>query len=229
MRFFKKYYVPVVLLLILAATSCGVNDAKEKYTERPRFDFQKTYLLRQVPFYFSIYYNIWKNVPVDLQEFGSLKDIKGAKLYDAHKVLQFIGNSYIIEDNENKKNYLLKQENKSSELIKYSVSLNKKELAVIKQLEAKNILSFEVSYKDRIFEINGEMRKADENVFAFVYEIRDKEKNRTLGKIFKEYRNFMNEYEIYINREFGIVEDHMFITLGIFIDQILRENGYQYK
>jgi hypothetical protein len=229
MKFLKKYYILLAALLILAVLSCDIDDAKDKYLDRPKFDFQKTYLLRQVPLYFSIYYNIWKNVPVDLFEFGSLKDIKTAKLFDAHQVIELVGTSYVLEDNANKKKYLLKKESATDELIRYSISLDKKEIASIKQLEAKNILNFDVSYKERTFQISGEIRKNADTVYAFVYEIKDKEKNRIIGKIFKEYKYFLNEYEISINREFGIVEDPIFITLGIFIDQILRENGYQYK
>jgi hypothetical protein len=50
-----------------------------------------------------------------------------------------------------------------------------------------------------------------------------------LGSIFKEYGYFTNEYEIIINRSFNDFEDALFICYGVFIDQILRENGYQYK
>jgi hypothetical protein len=111
----------------------------------------------------------------------------------------------------------------------YSISSNNKSIGLIKQVEEKNILDFELSYKDRTFLINGSIKKNEDNIYGFVYEIIDKDKNRNIGTIFKEYKYYINEYEIYINREFGFVEDPIFITLGVFIDQVLRENDYQYK
>jgi hypothetical protein len=229
-KLIKKLYIPAaVFILSLVITNCELDDMKNKYLERPKFDFQKTYLLRQAPMYFSIYYSVWKNIPVDVMEFNSIKDIKEGKVFDAHKRIELVKNSYVIEDNVNKKKYLLKQESPSDELLNFSISSDNKMLASIKQIEKKDILNFDFTYKERNFQIIGEMRKSGDTVYSFVYEIKDKDKNRMIGKIFKEYKNFLNEYEIYINREFGFVEDPIFINLGIFIDHVLRINGYQYR
>jgi hypothetical protein len=228
-KLLKKIYMLAAALLIFIIAGCELDDAKNKYLERPKFDFQKTYLLRQVPMYFSIYYSVWKNVPVDVLEFNSIKDIKNAKVFDAHKRIELVKNSYEIEDNVNKKKYLLKQVSSEGELLNFSISADKKTIASIKQLENRDILNYEFTYKERNFQITGEMRKSADTVYSFSYEIKDKDKNRVIGKIFKEYKNFLNEYEIYINREFGFVEDPIFINLGVFIDHVLRTNGYQYR
>lgn len=207
------------------------DDTKKQMLVRPQFDFQKTYLLRQAPLYFSIHYNVWKSVPINLFDFDSIQDFQNAKQFKVFQKITLIDNIYNIEDRVNKKKYVLKNEktDDSDKFLTYSINSENKSIGLIKQVEEKNIFNFELKYKDRIFLINGSKKNSEDNIYGFVYEIIDKDKNRKLGVIFKEYKYYINEYEIYINREFGIVEDPIFIALGVFIDQVLRENDYQYK
>jgi len=184
--------------------------------------------LRQAPLYFSIHYNVWKNLPIDMMNLGdSIGEFKAMKSFKAVQKIELVGQSFEIEDRINKKKYLLKQENDIDNKKYYTISSEDRQIGEIKQLEVKNILNFELSYKNRTFQINGEIKKLSGKTYGFLYEIKDG--NRSICKVFKELKYFMSEYEISINREFGFIDDPIFITTGVFIDSILRENGYQYK
>jgi hypothetical protein len=232
-KIIKTFYILLPLLMIMVFSNCltDSDETKKQMLVRPKFDFQKTYLLRQAPLYFSIHYNVWKSVPINLMDFDTIQDYKDAKQFKVFQKITLVGNVFNIDDRVNKKQYVLKDEKTdiSDKFLTYSISSNNKSIGLIKQAEENNFLNYELDYKDRAFLINGSIKKSEDNVYGFVYEIIDKDKNRNLGMIFKEYKYYINEYEIYINREFGIVEDPIFITLGVFLDQVLRDHGYQYK
>lgn len=222
----KKTFLLLGLILLFGCSSQEVVD-KDKL--RPDFDFQKTYILRQNPFAFTTYYNVWKYLPIAIIDFEKPKDIRAAKYFNVRQQISLIGNNFLVRDLEKDKKYLLKEEllNNSDDLINYSISENGITICNIKQITKKDILNFDLIINEKTYKITGEIKKKGENALAFTFSVNDE--NVLLCKIIKEYLYFDNAYEIVVNREFSPIKDLMYICVGVFLDQILKENGYQYK
>ncbi len=222
----KKIFL---LLSLLTLICCSSQEVIDKDKLRPEFDFQKTYILRQNPFAFTTYYNVWKYLPITLFDFEKPKDFKKAKYFNIRQKISIIGNSFVVRDIENDEKYILKQEldDVPDNLIIYSILQNEVLLGNIVQIENKNILDYNLTLNGKTYSIKGEIKKRGDNVLAFTFNINDKD--ILLCKIIKEYLYFDNAYEIVVNKEFSTLNDSMYICVAVFLDQILKENGYQYK
>jgi len=223
-----KFILRVLILIIFF--SCYSRDIKQQNLKRPVFDLQKTYLLRQVPAEFITNYNVWKNVPLNLSEYPDLKTMLNDRYFTARKKFKLDYNQFIINDRVNKKSLDLEEteitEN-NIRMLSYLIKDEKETICTIKQTEEKNFLNYDILYKNRTYQFNGEIKKLDNNIHSFEFSVKNQDK--TLGFIFKEFRYSVNEYEIMINQKYNDFEDSIYICFGIFIDQILKQNGFRYK
>ncbi len=227
----KKILIFITMILLsFLLNQCIMIQVEDQNSIRPNFDFEKTYFLKHMPLYFMAYYNVWKYEPVDVLEFTSIKELKKSKLFVARQQITLVGNNFFIEDRVNSKKYELKEEflNNNKEIINYSIYQEKNLIGTINQLDIYNTFLFEFIYNGNNYVIQGRINKFSDRIHSFVFDIKDINSGSTLGSIYKQYTYFKNEYEIIINREYEIIEDPIFICFGVFIDQLLKENGYQY-
>lgn len=220
----------IIILLSFLLNQCIMVQIEDQNAIRPNFDFEKTYFLKHMPLYFMAYYNVWRYEPVDLLEFTSINELKKSKLFVARQQITLVGNNFFIEDRVNSKKYELKEEflNKNNELINYSIYQEKALIGTINQIDTFNTFLFEFIYKGNNYIIQGRINKFSDSINSFIFEIKDINLGKTLCSIYKKYSYFKNEYEIIINREYNVIEDPIFICFGVFVDQLLKENGYQY-
>lgn len=226
----KIFLLIIIILLSFLLNQCIMVQVEDQTAIRPDFDFEKTYFLKHMPIYFMAYYNVWKYEPIDILEYGSIKEFKKSKLFTARQQITLVGNNFFVEDKVNNKKYELKEEflNKNKELINYSIFQEKTLIGSINQINIHNTFLFEFIYNGNNYIIQGRPNKASESIHSFTFEIKDVNLGNTLCGIYKKYDYFKNEYEIIINREYDIIEDPIFICFGVFVDQLLKENGYQF-
>ncbi len=226
----KRVKFILLILILIIFFSCYSQDIKQQNLKRPVFDFQKTYLLRQLPAEFITNYNVWKNVPLNLSVYPDLKTMLNDRYFTARKKFTLDYCRFVINDKANKKALDL-EESETTEnnirLLTYQIKDGKQTICTIKQVEEKDFFNYEISYKNRKYQLSGAIKKLDNNMHSFEFSVKNQDK--ILGNIFKEFRYAVNEYEIIINEKYNDFEDSIFICFGIFIDQILKQNGYRYK
>ncbi|MBN2545229.1 MAG: hypothetical protein JXB50_05480 [Spirochaetes bacterium] len=226
----KKINFTLLVIGIIIFFNCFSQEVKQQNLRRPVFDFQKTYLLRQVPAEFITNYNVWKNVPLNLSEYPDLKTMLNDRYFTARKRFTLDYNKFIINDKVNKKTFNLEESEtieNNIRLLTYSINDSKETVCTIKQIEEKDFLNYDILYKTRKYQFNGVIKKLDNNIHSFEFSVKNQDK--ILGFIFKEFRYSSNEYEIIINQKYNDFEDSYFICFGVFVDQILKQNGYRYK
>ena len=220
-----------IIFTSLILKNCIMIKIEDESSIRPTFDFQKTYILKHIPLYFMAYYNVWKYEPYSISDFTSIKEFKKSKLFIARQQITLTGNNFIIEDRENNKKYKLKEDlfsSKDDKLINYSIYQEDKIIGTINQTDKYNTLLYIFNYKENTYIIQGKLNKFENSIHSFVFNIKDKNSSITLGSIYKKYLYFKEHYEIIINREYNSIEDPIFICFGVLVDQILKENGYQF-
>ncbi len=253
----KKPLIFIIIISAIIFSSCTSLQVKEKNLTRPVYTFQKTLILEQVVGDFTPYFNVWKNYPIDYSDFKTLKDQDEAKLFTAQKKVTFSGNEFIIKDKVNKCKYKLIQEERKSKddsYFIYSIYKEDKIIGLITQPDIHEDFNFQYEEVDNLpsiknlgliknkmtalpvsstaeikkkYKIEGEIKKSGEEIFSFIFQIKHNEDN--LCSIFKQYSYAVNKYEIIINREFKNLDEPILICIGVFIDQVLKESGYQYK
>ncbi len=220
----------IIILSVLLLLGCSSLDLRNQNLVRPEYKFQKTYLLRQAVGDFINYFDVWKNEPVDFMDFESLQQMNDAKLFTAAEKITLVGNDYIINDRVNKKKYELTQDlSKHSyrDIERYNIVLDKKRIARIVQADPENKFDFAITYEGKTYDLNGQIKQVGMDINSFEFTLMHGDDN--LGTIFKEFSYVLNNYEIIINRQFDNIDDPLFICLAVFVHQVLKENGYQYK
>ena len=219
----------IIFSILILFLSCYSQQIKKENLTRPSFIQQKTYVLRQMPIDFITIYNVWKHYPIDFIELDNLKKLQDAKSYMVKQKITLTGNHFIIEDKEQKTKYVLKQgfNDNSSDNITYKIYQNDNIIGTINQVYEHDFLIYDFVYKNKTYNIEGEIKQFRMNTHSFVFNIKDKDV--IYGSIYKQYGYFKNEYEIIINRKYNNINDPFFISFGVFIDIVLKENGYSYK
>ena len=223
----KKIILFFIIFSIII--SCNLQDIRVQNLTRPKYEFQKSYVLQQVPGEFFIFFDVWKYLPVDFIDFATIKQMNDAKAFTVMQKIKLVDNEYVIFDRIANKKYLLKQEFSKTldDYIDFTISYENNIIGKIDQVDINDQWYYEYTQGDKKYTITGEIKKSGTDIQSFEFEIKHGEDE--LGTIFKEYSYFKNNYEIFINRKFKNIEDHTFIILAVFIDQILRENGYKFK
>lgn len=218
--------IPAIFLFI----NCFTREVKKENLIRPSYDVQKTYVMRQLPIEMGIIYNVWDHLPLDLVELDTYKKLQEQKLFSAVQKLKLTGLEFVVKDKKNKVDYILEEtftDNSTDRNKHFSIVTKNKQIAQIDQVYYDDFLLYEIKYKNRIYSMEGNIKKYGNNIHSIIFSIM--EENQLIGSIFKEYKYLKNKYEIIIDSEKNSIDDPIYICLGVIVDQMLRENGYHFK
>ncbi len=203
-------------MLIIIFTNCGYIEVKNKNLIKPNFENQKTLILNQNTISFNTSFKVY--------EYGE----ENNTLFKITKKSNILTLSYEIKDIKNKNIYLLEEEENNLFYIK---DKDNKIIGTIKNFYVNEYLNFEFNYNNKDYILTGEKNSLNENTIYYItYKILDKiNKNKNLGYIYKQFYYMKNEYDIIINKNFNELNENIFIILTIFIDNILKKNGFFYR
>lgn len=229
-----KRYTFLSLIVLLLFVSCFSLEEKERVLKKATFDKQRSYLLKQVTFDFTPLFDVWKNEPVSLFDYPDIKTMLNDRYFKARKKFRVGYNEFIITDMVKNKKYILEEKDffssDNKRMLLYEIKEDEKILCRIRQKKIDSFLTFEIIFSDNdkeIYELIGEVKKVGKNIYGFEFLL--KKKDTVLGSIFKEFRYFINQYDIIINASYKDFSDPLFICFGVFIDQVLKERGFRYK
>ena len=222
------------ILISIAMFSCGYIETKKESLTRPAFEEQETLYLNRFPIDIIPTFFVWN---AKYSEFLDAEDAKEGTLFKAVKNPNIEKNIYTITDVKNKVDYKVMENIDLSNDFLYEITSNTKRIGYIKQIDKDDILNYifvtNDNSDDKFYRIEGKSRATKTTginpdiVHSFNFEIKDEE--RVYCNIFKEYYIFKNEYEIIANKSQNKLENPIFVCISLFIDQILRENGYEYR
>lgn len=226
----KRFFIIMIIFIAFLLSGCLSSDLNENKVNKNIFDIQKTYYLRQMPVEFTTIYNVWKHLPINLGEYPDLKSMREDKYFQARKRFTINNARFIVKDIPNKKTYYLEEnltDDNPDKLYNYIIKDDKDILLKITQKDRLDIFTYNVFYKDKILKITCDVIKTGNNIQSFNYTVKDND--IILAYINKQFKYFINEYEIIINRNYREIADYNYIIFGIMLDQILKENGYRLK
>jgi hypothetical protein len=221
-------YIPLIISLsVILFFGCGYSEVKNQNLLRPAFEIQKTYYSDKSIFEFLPTYYIYSSNP---DNFYDLNEKKAGTLFKITKKADFAYNAFVINDLKNKRNVVLKEIKNArpgDERKNYSVTENDVTLMTISQRMKFDMFKYDLTIDNVKYSLEGKINGYNNIVHSFVFNITDD--NKTYAYIFREYNYFKNENEIIINRKEKAVGDILYVAACAFIEQILRENGYEYR
>jgi hypothetical protein len=215
----------IIIFAAILLIGCSTLEVKNKNLIRPEYKFQKTYVLRQAVGDFINYFDVWENEPVDFSDYADIKEMDDARIFTVVEKITLVGNEYLITDKKNKVKYELKQKigkDTHKDKTEYEIYLNNNMIVDIIQPDAMEKFDFNVLYNNKTYSLKGMIKGVNSDIHSFDFTILHNDD--VMGTIFKEYSAMTNNYEVIINRQFKNIED-----LAVFVHQILKEKGYQYK
>lgn len=219
-----------LIFIFFIALSCGYIEKRKENLVRPDFKYQETLYLNRSPADILPTYFVWN---AQYSEFLDMEDLKEGTLYKAVKKADIEKNIYNISDIKAGLDYQLVENTDPSNDFIYKITINKTETGYIKQIDKNDILKYILCYDQKEYLLEGECRMTkttginDDIIQSFNFTIKDQD--AVYAAVFKEFYIFKNEYEIIINKNQNKLNNTLFIILSVFIDQILKENGYEYK
>jgi hypothetical protein len=220
----RKIFLFIFMLAIL--TSCGFYETRRQGVVRPTFEMQKTYVLIRYPVEIIPIYYVWTQ---KYTAFFEQRDLKDSVVFKATKDFSFSENKFTIEEAKTKKKYYLKEEENKMDKDRILYSITNKDGLNIK-ISAKfkdDFLVYEFIFNEDVYQFEGKINKFAEAIYSFDFVL--KKNDIEIAHIFKEYTYFKNETEVIINKKVSKFDDLAYISLGVFVDQILRENGYNFR
>lgn len=216
----KKYIL--IFILSIFIYDCGYIEIKNKNIIRPKFDNQKIITLKQqiVSFYPVFFIYDQKQIALDIPETE-----KENLLFKISKKFSIEKNIFKIKDLKNNNSYLIeifKEENK--------IYIKEREniIFTITNLYKNDYLNFKFIYNEKIYYLTGEQKGKNDNIIHSInYNITNKDKK--IIYIYKELYYMKNNYEIIINKEVEEIKEKDIILLNIFIDLLLKEEGFCYR
>jgi uncharacterized protein YxjI len=218
----------IILIIFLAAVllSCGFSDIKNESLKRPVFEHQKTLILDRYPVeIFPTYY-------VYSTKYGAFfdpQDQAEGTLYKINKNASIGKENFTVTDFKNKIIYSMKEENnvQDKEKAYYSISENGNKFCEIKAKFKSDFLKYDVMYKNELYSFEGKINQFSNIIHSIDFTLKDKDK--ILCSIYKQQYYFKDQYEVIINRKENPVDNLTYLSLAVFVDQVLNENGMIYK
>jgi len=213
-------------MLIIMLVSCSFFDSRKQGLARPAFETQKTYFLEKFVFMMFPSFNIYST---KYRTFFEEQDEKNGILFKASKLPTFGLNKIAVENVSQKVKYILEEERdpRQNDKIIYSISKDKTKFCQISEKMKNDIYKFDIVYLNTNYSLEGKINQFADAIHSFDFVV--KKDGVELCHIFKEFYFFQNEYEIIINRKANPIDDLTYITFSLFIDQILKENGLEFK
>lgn len=229
----------LLILLMMPLASCYFSETREK--QKPvvnELENHRKYFLRESIVQFPLFtYNVWD---FESFEFDDMMTKRETRLYNIRQKAALGENIYIIRNLvEDKKEYVLKEDfihpNKL-DLTYYSIYLDENDassdkLVSLSQIFADDNFNFKVEMGGKTYRIN----KTNEMLNSPVGTVRNiafaltDEEGTVYCYFLKKFSFNFNQYEIVINTDNILEKDGFYITLCIFVDQVLKENNYYYK
>jgi hypothetical protein len=205
---------------------CGYSEIRNQNLQRPVFEIQKTFYLSKSIFEFLPTYYVYN---AKVSTYYDKNDMKEGTLFKITKKADFSYNGFLITDLKNNMNVILKENDTApgNEIMNYSISENGKTLLLINQQSRFNFLKYDFIYDNEKYLLEGKINGTNGIIHSFVFTLTKDDK--TYVHFFKEYYYFKNEEEIIINRKEKQIGDIIYIATCAFIDQVLKENGYEYR
>jgi hypothetical protein len=220
-------YLPVFIIsIIFFVFGCGYSEIRNQNLLRPVFDVQKTYYFDKSIFEFIPTYYVYN---AKVSTYYDKKDREEGTLFKISKKADFSYNGFLVSDLKNNMSVILKQNDTTPEndIISYSIAENGKTLLSINQQSRFDFLKYDFIYNNEKYLLEGKINGINGIVNSFVFTLtRD---GKAYVSFFKEYYYFKNEHEIIINRKEKQIGDIIYIATCAFIDQVLKENGYEFR
>lgn len=224
----NKYLLAICIIFVIILTNCGFIDVKKQFDTRPAFDVQKIYYLTRYMIEISPTYYVWTR---KYAAYFDLKDKNSGTIYSIYKNLSLTGTEFTFKDIKTKKKLYHIREDYNQKTgfdeINYKISDSSSDICSIKQLYKKDLLHFELIYKNTKYSINGIENSYNNITYSFNYMI--KKDDVILANIYKDYNYFSSEYEIIINKKEKEIDDKIFLCIGVIFDDILKKSGFNYK
>jgi hypothetical protein len=217
----------IIIILAIILFGCGFSDIKTQGLTRPSFPSQKQYVLEKYLFDFMPTFYVWS---AKYTTFLDAKDLKDGTLFKVEKKNNFNQNVFLSTDLKKNKSYFLKEEQSKfagDNKIHYAIYENENKFIETNQLLKGNYLKYELVFENEKYIFEGKTNNIGDKIISFKFTLKNNDAEYV--HIFKEVYYFKDIHEIFINRKFGKFDDLTFITLAAFVDQITKENGYEYR
>ena len=229
----KKNRIIILILfgftLFLVFLGCGYSQVRQKNLERPTFKFQDTYILLRAPF--EIITPSYTVYSPDYPALWDITDKKSNTLYKINKKISLGENSFVIKGQDSGISYNLVENyitNTKFKKIDYSFYEGNVKKYNIVQEYIDDIFNYLIKREESLYKIEGKANKTFNSTTSFTYQIKN-EDNNVVAYIFREYRYFKDEYEIIVNKEIKSFSPAEYVSLAVFIDEIMVRHGYNYN
>ena len=220
----RKYFILPVLLIVLQA--CGYIELRNKNLIRPKFDNQRSLVINQSPFIFHPFFKVYTT---DYGVFLFPEDKKEGTLFDIKKSFHLFEDIFIIKNLKSDDTLFFKQiSDDKNDRKQYKIYNNKNDLITIRQKFKQDYETFSLEFENIIYDLTIDYKSRNEEELHSV-ELTLSEESNIYLKIFKQQYYFKNNYEVYINADFDIFGDSLSVSIGIFLDYILKNEGIFYK
>jgi len=211
----------ILFILILIFYNCGYIEIKNKNLIKPHFETQKSLILNQSSISFNTTFKVYEFKENDINKKNNI-------LFKITKKNNITDKNYEIKNLKNNDIFILEEIDQNSFYIK---DKNNKIISIIKNLYTNEYLNFEFNYNNKEYLLVGEQNELNNNTIYYItYKIlKKRDKNKNLGYIYKQFYYMKNEYDIIINKNLNELNEDIFIILTIFIDDILKKNGFFYR
>jgi hypothetical protein len=221
-----RYFI-LTLIIIVMFFSCGYSDIKNENLTRPVFESQKIIYLDKAVFEFIPTFYVWN---AKYASYMDSRDAKEGTLYKITKKADFSYNSFFVNNLKIKESCSINEEPSEipgDQSINYNIMENNIKIISIRQFNKTDNMLYEISYNNEKYSLEGKINRTGNIIHSFNFTL--KKGDKTFVNIYKEYYYFKNEYEIIINRKEKDFKDITLISIGVFIDQLLKENGYEFR
>lgn len=222
----KLFFFIIQLIVFIIIQGCGYVDLKNKNLIEPTFKSEKKMVMVQSVFEFIPSFNVFTT------KYGvylAPEDKKDGTLFKITKKASLFEDIYIINDVKNSgKLYFSNGEPDSFGRQNFKIYNDITDLAVISQKFKEDYESFKLSYKQTDYDLTVDIKgnvgnSIDSVVLTVASDV------GVLFNIFKRQLYFRNNYDMIVNEDLNVFDDSLIVSISVFFDYILKENGISYK
>lgn len=220
-----KFFV-IQLIVFIIIQGCGYVDLKNKNLIEPNFKSEKNMVMIQSVFEFIPSFNVFTT---NYGVFLTPEDKKEGTLFNITKKPSLFEDIYIINaPKKNDKLYFSDGTPDSFDRKTFKIYNDNTDLVVISQKFKENYESFKLSYKQTDYDLTVDVKGNIANTIDSVV-LSVSSNAGVLFNVFKRQLYFRNNYNMIINEDLNIFDDSLIVSVSVFFDYILKENGVSYK
>jgi len=222
----KLNFFVIQLIVFIIIQGCGYVDLKNKNLIKPTFKSERNIVMVQSVFEFIPSFNVFTT---NYGVFLTPEDKKEGTLFNITKKASLFEDIYIINDpKKNDKLYFSDGTPDSFGRQTFKIYNDITDLAFISQKFKENYESFKLSYKqadyDLTIDVKGNISNTIDSVVLSV-----SSDAGVLFNVFKRQLYFRNNYNMIVNEDLNVFDDSLIVSVSVFFDYILKENGISYK